>query len=119
MTGNTDQGTRSATVDGDRSTIPQAHPEQARHPIDDALDRKPAADVRVRLFSLEEGDAEIQVAIDPDGPLAAAWSRGEARADAYDLLLDALVRELDGALALLAEDEAAGGRTRRRARTED
>ena len=103
MTGNTDQGARSATTGNDPSTVTQEHREQAQHPIDDAIDRKPAADVRVRLFSLEEGDAEIQVAIAPDGPLAAAWSHGDARAEAYDLLLDALVRELDGALALLAE----------------
>ena len=63
----------------------------------------PMAMVRITLHSLEEGDAEIEVAIDPNGELGAAWGEGEDRLDAYDLLLDALIRELEGAFGVLAE----------------
>ncbi len=63
----------------------------------------PAAEVRVRLISLAEGDAEVEVAIDPDGALAAAYGTGEERFAAYQRLFETVQRELADALDVLAD----------------
>lgn len=72
-----------------------------------ALECLPVAEVRVRLLSLAEGEAEIEVAIDPNGELAAAYGTGEEREDAYQRLYDTVQRELGDALRILAEGEPA------------
>lgn len=64
--------------------------------------RLPAAEVRVRILRLEEGEAEVEVAIDPEGELADAYGGGEARFAAYQALFEAVQRELADALDVLA-----------------
>ena len=79
--------------------------ERYRRTAQQALERLPVAEVRVRLLSLADGEAEIEVAIDPHGELAAAYGEGDEREDAYQLLYDTVQRELGDALRVLASGE--------------
>lgn len=87
----------------DRASMTEEDQEQQRQMAEEALERRPVAEVRVRLFSLGEGEAEIEVAIDPEGELSAAYGEGEEREEAYQRLYDVVQRELGDALRILAE----------------
>ena len=63
---------------------------------------RPVADVRITLHSLEGGEAEVEVAIDPDGPLGGAYGDEEARFAALQQLFAVIQRELGDALDALA-----------------
>ncbi len=91
----------------DTASMTEEDRERHHRMAEQALERMPVAEVRVRLLSLEEGEAEIEVAIDPHGELAAAYGEGDEREDAYQRLYDAVQRELGDALRLLAEGETA------------
>lgn len=77
-------------------------------------DQRPVADVRITLHSLEGGEAEVEVAIDPDGPLGGAYGDEEARFAALQQLFAVVQRELGDALDALAsgdhDDEVANER---------
>ena len=89
----------------DRASMTEEEQEQEQHRqiAEEALGRRPVAEVRVRLLSLSDGEAEIEVAIDPEGELAAAYGEGEEREEAYQRLYDVVQRELGDALRILAE----------------
>lgn len=68
-----------------------------------AINRLAIAEIHVKLFSLEPGQAEVGVRIDPNGALKDGLRSGQARTAAYHQLLAALERELRQALDLLAQ----------------
>ena len=89
----------------DRTSMTEEEQEQEQHRqiAEEALGRRPVAEVRVRLLSLSDGEAEIEVAIDPEGELAGAYGEGKEREEAYQRLYDVVQRELGDALRILAE----------------
>ena len=66
----------------------------------------PVAQVRVTIYGTDEGEAEVEVAIDPAGPFGAAHGEGDARIEAYERLYETVQRELGDALAVLGEGES-------------
>lgn len=68
-----------------------------------AINRPVIAEIHVKLFSLEPGQSEVGVRIDPNGALKDGLGSGQARAAAYHQLLATLERELRQALDLLAQ----------------
>ena len=72
----------------------------------------PAAEVRVTLLSLADGEAEVAIAIDPDGDLKGAYGNDEERFQALQTLFETVQRELADALDTLANpDETDDGTT--------
>lgn len=65
----------------------------------------PVAEVRVTLHSLEDGEAEVAIAIDPEGDLKGAYGEPEQRFDALQTLFEVVQRELADALDTLANGE--------------
>lgn len=65
----------------------------------------PVAEVRVTLHSLEDGEAEVAIAIDPDGELKGAYGSDEERFAALQTLFEAVQRELADALDTLANGD--------------
>lgn len=65
----------------------------------------PVAEVRVTLHSLEEGGAEVAIAIDPEGVLKGAYGGDEERFTALQTLFEAVQRELADALDTLANGD--------------
>ena len=68
-------------------------------------ERRPVADLRITLHSLESGEAEVEVAIDPDGPLGGAYGDDDARFAALQQLFEVVQRELGDALDALASGD--------------
>ena len=68
----------------------------------------PVAEVRVTLHSLEDGEAEVAIAIDPEGELKGAYGSDEERFAALQTLFEAVQRELADALDTLADGDEAG-----------
>lgn len=62
----------------------------------------PVAEVRVTLHSLEDGEAEVAIAIDPEGELKGAYGGDEERFTALQTLFEVVQRELADALDTLA-----------------
>ncbi len=92
-------------TDGNEAQTPIRAQEGRDQTVTEARVDVPVAEVRVRLLSLADGEAEIEVAIDPDGELAAAYGEGDEREEAYQRLYDTVQRELGDALRILAEGE--------------
>ncbi len=67
----------------------------------------PVAEVRVTLHSLEDGEADVAIAIDPDGELKGAYGGDEERFAALQTLFEAVQRELADALDTLANGDDA------------
>jgi hypothetical protein len=67
---------------------------------------RPVAEVRVTLHSLEDGEAEVAIAIDPEGELSGVYGDEEQRFTALQVLFEAVQRELADALDTLANGEA-------------
>ncbi len=65
----------------------------------------PVAEVRVTLHALEDGGAEVAIAIDPEGALKGAYGGDEERFAALQTLFEAVQRELADALDTLANGE--------------
>ena len=65
----------------------------------------PVAEVRVTLLSLADGEAEVAIAIDPDGDLKGAYGDDEARFQALQILFETVQRELADALDTLANPD--------------
>lgn len=66
----------------------------------------PVAEVRVILHSLQDGAAEVDIAIDPEGELRGVYGTGDERFEALQRLFEAVQRELADALdTLVAEGE--------------
>ena len=68
----------------------------------------PVAEVRVTLQSLADGEAEIAIAIDPDGDLKGAYGDAEQRFEALQTLFEVVQRELADALDTLANGDESG-----------
>ncbi len=100
-------GRRLGTTNEDMRTMPREDQEGRDLTEMGARERGPVAEIRVQLLSLADGEAEIEVAIDPNGELAAAYGEGDEREDAYQRLYDTVQRELGDALRVLAEGEPA------------
>lgn len=67
----------------------------------------PVAEVRVRLHSLKDGEAEVEVAIDPKGELSGAYGSPDQRFEALQTLFETVQRELADAFdTLVAEADA-------------
>lgn len=66
--------------------------------------RLPVAEVRVTLQSLADGEAEVAIAIDPEGELRGAYGDADARFQALQTLFEVVQRELADALDTLADD---------------
>ncbi len=65
----------------------------------------PVAEVRVTLQSLADGEAEVAIAIDPDGDLKGAHGDAEQRFEALQTLFEVVQRELADALDTLANGD--------------
>jgi hypothetical protein len=65
----------------------------------------PVAEVRVTLHSLADGEAEVAIAIDPEGDLRGAYGDEEARFQALQTLFEVVQRELADALDTLASGD--------------
>ena len=65
----------------------------------------PVAEVRVTLQSLADGEAEVAIAIDPDGELKGAYGDAEQRFAALQTLFEVVQRELADALDTLANGD--------------
>ena len=75
----------------------------------EAPQRLPVAEVRVTLRSLADGEAEVAIAIDPEGELKGAYGDAEERFQALQTLFEVVQRELADALDTLADDDDADG----------
>lgn len=62
---------------------------------------EPIAEVTIRMFGLERGQAEVQIFTSPDGPLAGAHGEVQERVAAYARLHELIARELEDACTLL------------------
>ena len=65
----------------------------------------PVAEVRVTLLSLADGEAEVAIAIDPNGELKGAYGNEDERFQALQTLFEAVQRELADALDTLANGD--------------
>lgn len=65
----------------------------------------PVAEVRVTLLSLADGEAEVAIAIDPDGDLKGAYGGEDERFHALQTLFEVVQRELADALDTLASGD--------------
>ncbi|HEV2527685.1 MAG TPA: hypothetical protein VGT61_04425 [Thermomicrobiales bacterium] len=66
---------------------------------------QPIAEIRVTLHSLEDGEAEVALAVDPDGELNGVYGDPEQRFAALQTLFEVVQRELGDALDTLANGE--------------
>ncbi len=73
----------------------------------EAPQRLPVAEVRVTLQSLADGEAEVAIAIDPEGELRGAYGDADERFQALQTLFEVVQRELADALDTLADDRDA------------
>jgi hypothetical protein len=65
----------------------------------------PVAEVRVTLHSLADGEAEVAIAVDPEGELAGVYGDDEQRFAALQTLFEVVQRELADALDTLANGD--------------
>lgn len=65
---------------------------------------EPMAEVRVKIYELSPGGAQIEVKISPTQELADGLRGGPAREAAYNRLLVAVEREVRSSFALLGRD---------------
>lgn len=70
-------------------------------PARDQSSAEPLAEVRVKLFGLDAGDAEIQIWAAPEGELAAAQHGGPEQVAALERLREMVNRELSEACRCL------------------
>ena len=70
--------------------------------------RLPVAEVRVTVQSLADGEAEVAIAIDPDGDLKGAYGDADQRFEALQMLFEVVQRELADALDTLANGDESG-----------
>ena len=79
----------------------------------EAPQKLPVAEVRVTLKSLADGEAEVAIAIDPEGELRGAYGDADERFQELQTLFEVVQRELADALDTLAdgddEDDASEG----------
>jgi hypothetical protein len=72
---------------------------------DAAPSPQPAAELRITLHSLADGETEVALAVDPDGELRGVYGDPEERFAALQTLFETVQRELADALDVLANPE--------------
>lgn len=73
-------------------------PPEVRRQVEEALRQMPVADVRVRIYDPAPGQSQVQIRVEPGGPIAAANPEHPDRETASDNLLAAVERELRAAV---------------------
>ncbi len=76
-----------------RSGFDPPYPPEIEHRLAREREREPIAEVTVRLFSLEPGQAEIRYRVAQDGPLGTRDGRQSPTAT-YQVLIATIEREL-------------------------